>query len=101
MIQFEVGLTYYSDLTLVCIKRTNKTVSFQKLNGEIIRKSCKLIQTSRAGYESIYEYISFGSFEVTAKDVIKKKVRKDEPIQTPYNTHLFVNGVYLDPAVEF
>lgn len=93
MIKFEVGQVYYSDLTLDCVKKTDKTVSFKKLNGEIVRKS---IKTSERGFE----YASFESFNVRAYEV-EKKVYKNEPIPTADNQDKFFNGVYLDPAVEF
>ena len=93
MIKFEVGQVYYGELTLVCTKRTAKTVSFKKLNGDVERKTLKISPNG-------YEYVSFLGYNVHANHTEKRWV-VDQPVQTPHNTHLFFNGVYLDPAVEF
>lgn len=108
MIKFEVGQVYYS-LSVVSdhvsaysvVKRTAKTVTIKCLatNELMVRR---VEPSYRDEYEMVYPDGKYSmASSLGAKDTKEPRKSKNIPIETPYNTHLFFNGVYLDPAVEF
>ena len=95
MIQFEVGQRLFGqgEYECVVVKRTAKTVTIKfVVSGRMVLK--KISNSPR----SEYEYVSLLDYDLRAIDTEK---RIDQPMSTPHNQHLFFNGVYLDPAVEF